>query len=83
VDQVLAAVRGTPAIARDFPDVKLSSLRVSKAVDTGKRTVRNSDPATFVVMCLPKNAGKSGAGGAGGAGGAVAEGEKPAQARTE
>lgn len=86
-DQLLAGIRGTAAIIRDFPDIKLSSLRVNKSPDSGnKKIVVTSDPASFTIACLPKgkDAGSAAGGGdkkdgadkkAGDAKGAVAKAE--------
>ncbi len=78
-DQLLAGVRGTAAIIRDFPDIKLSSLRVNKSPDAGnKKIVVTSDPASFTIACLPK--GKDAGAAAGGADKKDA-GEKKADAK--
>jgi hypothetical protein len=78
VDLLMNGIRTAPAIARDFPDVKLSSLRIAKAMDRNAAVL--ADPATFTVICNPKgkdasakpgNGPKPAAGGGGG--GAVAQ----------
>ncbi len=51
VDQVLAGMRQSPVITRDFPEMKLASLRVNKAQ---KRGGNGTDPAIFKVSCMPK-----------------------------
>src|SRR5213078_4012205 len=85
VDAVLAAIRATPIIVRDFPDIKMTQLRVNKIADTGlKVKSATSDPANFVVTCLPKSASKSGgAGGGGGSGGGATSLEGGKVAKTE
>ena len=40
-------------VLRDFPEVSLSTLRVTKSLDTGKKMILG-DPATFSITCLPK-----------------------------
>jgi hypothetical protein len=52
VDQVLASLRQSPVIRRDFPEMRMASLRVNKAQKRG--AVDGTDPATFTVSCMPK-----------------------------
>jgi hypothetical protein len=51
VDHVLASLRQSPVITRDFPEMKLASLRVNK---TQQRGGDGTDPAIFKVSCMPK-----------------------------
>ena len=62
VDELLQNVKTAPAIVRDFPNIVMTQLRVTKNLDTGKKVVLG-DPATFVITCLPKGADKKPAGG--------------------
>jgi hypothetical protein len=57
VDELLEGIRSAPAVLRDFPDVKLSTLRINKSNDPHGRKQVLGDPATFTVTCLPKNKG--------------------------
>ena len=41
---------------RDFPNISLTTLRINKANDGGKKTILG-DPATFTITCLPKGKG--------------------------
>jgi hypothetical protein len=69
VDELLANVKTAPAIVRDFPNIAMTQLRVTKNLDSGKKVVLG-DPASFMITCLPKGADKKpGAGGGGGGGG--------------
>lgn len=52
VDELLELIRAAPVIQRDFPDLKLSTLRVSKNLDRGAAAL--GDPASFTITCLPK-----------------------------
>jgi hypothetical protein len=52
VDKLLDLIRSAPVIQRDFPDLKLSTLRVSKNLDRGAAAL--GDPASFTITCLPK-----------------------------
>jgi hypothetical protein len=87
---LLENIRTAPAVQRDFPDVKLTTLRISKSTDPhGTAKAVTGDPATLTVTCLPKAkggaapaaaAGKDGApanhgGGSGGGGSAMAKSE--------
>jgi hypothetical protein len=66
VAKLLEGMRSSPAMARDFPEIKLSSLRVNKSEQRKDPTA--GDPATFQVVCQPKGADKKKpAGGGGGA----------------
>ena len=53
---MLEIVRKTPAIMRDFCEVRLTTLRVNKSTDHhgGKE---GSDLASFAVSCMPKGTG--------------------------
>jgi hypothetical protein len=53
IDALLENVRTAPVIVRDFPEVSLSTLRVTKNLGTGKKAILG-DPATFSITCLPK-----------------------------
>jgi hypothetical protein len=70
VDELLENIRSAPAVVRDFPNVTLSTLRVNKTVETGKKTSVLGDPAAFQITCLPKGkepgAGKKPGGAEGG-----------------
>jgi hypothetical protein len=68
VDELLEKVKTAPAIVRDFPNITLSQLRVTKNLDTGKKTILG-DPATFIITCLPKGKDTAKGGGGGGGGG--------------
>ena len=52
VDKLLEFIRSAPVIQRDFPDLKLSTLRISKNLDRGAAAL--GDPASFTITCLPK-----------------------------
>jgi len=54
VDKLLNLIRSAPVIQRDFPDLKLSTLRVSKNLDRG--SAGQGDPASFTITCMPKDA---------------------------
>ena len=69
VDKLIGQIRAAPAIQRDFPDCKLTQLRVTKNLDHNASLI--GDPASFEISCLPKSADAH----AKPAGG---EGEKPA-----
>ncbi len=58
VDEVLTALRRSPLITHDFPEMQLASLRVSK-IEHRPGTARDlPDPATFTVSCAPEAKGK-------------------------
>ena len=56
VDQAIKALRQSQVIRRDFPEINLSTLRVSHS---GNRRAGveapMTDPASFIVMCGPKD----------------------------
>lgn len=54
IDELLENIRTAPVIVRDFPDVKLSQLRVTKSLENSTKRVVVADPATFSVTCEPK-----------------------------
>jgi len=54
VDKLLESIRSAPVIQRDFPDLKLSTLRVSKNLDHNSSA--QGDPASFTIDCQPKGA---------------------------
>jgi hypothetical protein len=52
VDTLLKNIRNAPVVMRDFPEVSLSALRVTKNMDNRKSL--SGDPASFTIACLPK-----------------------------
>jgi hypothetical protein len=85
VDELLQNVKTAPAIVRDFPNIVMTQIRVTKNLDTGKKVVLG-DPATFMITCLPKGADKKGGGqqpAANGAAGAGASGGNTKVAKSE
>jgi hypothetical protein len=53
VYKLLESIRSAPVIQRDFPDLKLSTLRVSKNLDRNASSL--GDPASFTIECQPKS----------------------------
>jgi hypothetical protein len=54
VNVLLENIKTAPVVLRDFPQVNLSTLRVSKTLENGSKKISLGDPATFTITCLPK-----------------------------